>query len=90
MSISKWMYAGYTLAAGILMSVFILSTGMFRYVFSLGAIMVGAQLFKREEEKKPRIWFVVFVFLLALFLPLIYVLFAVAYGWPVNPDYLKD
>lgn len=89
MSISKWMFAGYTLLAGFLLSVFVLTQGTFRHVFSLGAVLVGFQFFKREEEKKPRIWFVVLVFLLALFLPVIMTLIAVGYGWYM-PDYLQE
>lgn len=83
------MFAGYVLAAGILMSIFVLATGMFRYVFSLGAILVGFQFFKREEEKKPRIWFVVLVFLSAMILPVVFVSVAFVNGW-YTPDYLQE
>jgi RsiW-degrading membrane proteinase PrsW (M82 family) len=89
LSMNKWMFVGYALAAGILMSIFVLTTGVFRYVFSLGAILVGMQFFKREEEKKPRIWFVVLVFLFAMFLPVIAVSVSYANGWYV-PDYLRE
>jgi uncharacterized membrane protein AbrB (regulator of aidB expression) len=85
----KWLFIGYTLAAGILMSVFVLTSGMFRHVFSLGAVLVGIQFFKRWEEKKPRIWFIVLVVLCALFLPLIYVFVAYSNGWYVDPRYLE-
>lgn len=85
---SRLWFVGYTLAAGILMSVFVLTSGLFRHVFSLGAVVVGIQFFKRWEEKKPRIWFVVLVVLGALFFPLFYILIAVSNGWYVDPSYL--
>ncbi|WP_438446761.1 hypothetical protein [Gorillibacterium sp. sgz5001074] len=85
----RWMFWGLTLAAGILMSIFVLTTGMFRHIFSLGAVLVGIQFFRREEEKKPRIWFVVLVLLLALVLPVLYVMLAYANGWYIDPRYTE-
>lgn len=86
----KWMFAGYTLAAGILMSIFIMTEGPTKHIFSLGAILIGFSVFRRVEEKKPIIWFVVLVVLLALVLPLIYTVLALANGWYINPDLLKE
>jgi hypothetical protein len=85
----KWMFTAYALAAGILMSIFVLVPGLVRNIFSLGAILVGFQFFKREEEKKPRIWFVVLVFVFAMILPVLFVGISYTSGWYV-PDYLKE
>lgn len=89
MSMSKWMFTGYALVAGILMSIFVLASGMFRHVFSLGAVLVGFQFFKREEEKKPRIWFVVLVFVFAMVLPVLFVMVAFSNGWYI-PEYMNE
>lgn len=84
----RWMFWGLALAAGVLMSAFVLTSGPFHYVYSLGAILVGMQYFRREEERKPRIWFVVLVLLMALFLPMLYVMLAYVNGWYIDPKYL--
>lgn len=83
------MFMAYALAAGILMSIFVLVPGLIRNVFSLGAVLVGFQFFKREEEKKPRIWFVVLVFAFAMILPVLFVGIAYVNGWYV-PGYLNE
>lgn len=79
----------YGLAGGVLMSLFMMSAGVTRYLFSLGAVLLGMQFFKRYDSKGLRIGFIVLVLVFSLFFPLIYVMLALANGWYVNPDYLK-
>lgn len=84
------MYTGYVLAAGILMSIFVLSSGLIKHAFTLLAVLLGYQVFKRVESTAAKVWFVVLVLLIALFAPFIYVLFAMEYGWPIDPRYLQE
>lgn len=81
----------YSLAAGILMALFIMSTGTgpTRYVFSLVAVLLGIRFFKRYETLGQRISFIVIAILFSLLLPLVYVALALTNGWYVNPEYLK-
>jgi len=79
----------YSLGAGLLMAAFILGTGITRHLFSLCAVVLGIQFFKRHDGKGMRITFVVLVLVLALFFSSLYVLLAVANGWYLNPEYLK-
>ncbi|WNQ13676.1 hypothetical protein MJA45_11860 [Paenibacillus aurantius] len=82
----RWLaLLGFSLAAALLMSGFILVTGMIKYVFSLGALFLGIQFFKTYDGKGIRIGFIAITFVLALFLPVLYVALAVANGWPVDP-----
>lgn len=79
----------YSVGCGILMSLFIMSTGVTRYLFSLLAVVLGIQFFKRIEGKGLRIGFVVLVVFFSLLFPVIYVALALVNGWYINPGYLK-
>jgi hypothetical protein len=85
----KWKFTGYMLLTSVLMSAFMLASGMFRYAFSLAAVLLGIQFFKLEEEKAPRIWFVVLVLIFAMIFPVIYIMVAFMNGWQIDPEYLK-
>lgn len=71
------------------MSAFILMQGIFRYAFSLGALLIGIRFFKTHETIGSRIGFIAVVVVFTLIMPSIYVLIAYANGWPINPVYLK-
>lgn len=81
---------GFSLAVGLLMSVFILVPGIFRYAFSLGALFVGIQFFKRFEGKGARIGFILLAIVFSLFIPSIYAAMAYQLGWPLDPSFLKQ
>jgi len=79
----------FSLLCGALMSAFILVEGVFRYAFSLGAIVAGIKFFRMFSSIGARIGFVASVVVFALIMPAIYVMLAYAYDWPINPVYLE-
>lgn len=89
MSTSKWLFTGFMLAAALLLCLFMYTNGPFKYVFSLGAVLIGMEYFKREETTKYRVWFAVLAFMGALFFSLLYTFLAVGYGW-VTPEQLPQ
>ena len=61
----------FAVLCGGLIFVFSITEGVFRYVFSLGALYLGYQFFVRNDSKAMRIWFfiagVCFYFILTFF-----------------------
>ncbi|WP_409341066.1 hypothetical protein [Paenibacillus sp. MBLB4367] len=82
-------FIAFSLLCGVLMSAFILVEGVFRYAFSLGAIVIGIKFFRMYASIGARIGFVALVVVFALILPAVYVTLAYAYDWPINPAYLE-
>jgi heme O synthase-like polyprenyltransferase len=64
---------GYSLLCAGLLTLFSQIQDLLKYLFSLGALYVGVQFFKRHEERGMRITFVISTIVL-------YFLFAVAYA----------
>ncbi|WP_010269767.1 hypothetical protein [Paenibacillus senegalensis] len=58
----------FSVAAGILMSIFVLlNTGVFRHFFSLGAVLIGIYVFKTYEGKWSRISFILLTIVFSFF-----------------------
>lgn len=77
-----------SLAAGGLMTIFVLSSGISKHLFSLGAVLIGIYIFKSYETKGSRIAFIVMTILFSFFIPPVYVVVAYANGWYVPPEFL--
>ncbi|WP_127584313.1 hypothetical protein [Paenibacillus koleovorans] len=57
-----------------------LNGGLFRYVFSIGALLIGVYFFKQYDSLKLRIWFIVVSVFFYLLLTIIYTMIYVATG----------
>jgi hypothetical protein len=71
----------YSLAGGILLTLYSQIPDMLRYVFSLLALLLGIRFFRRFESKGPRIAFVLMLIFYYLIFNLMYVIAAQVYGW---------
>lgn len=89
MSTSKSYFTGLMLAAALLLCLFMYTQGPFKYIFSLGAILVGMEYFKREDMTKYRVWFAVLAFVCALVFSVVWMVLALGYGW-VTPEELPQ
>ncbi|XEC96983.1 hypothetical protein AB6A23_10845 [Paenibacillus tarimensis] len=49
----------YSLACGLLLSIFSFVPGLFRYAFSLGALLLGIRFFRNYEKLSLRVIFIV-------------------------------
>ncbi|WP_438433549.1 hypothetical protein [Gorillibacterium sp. sgz500922] len=81
-------FIGFTLAISLLMSLFVLVPGFIRYLFSVGALFVGFQFFKRHEGWGARIGLIAAAVILTLLFTTVYVALAYVNGWYINPIYL--
>lgn len=87
---SKLKLLALSVAAGALMTIFVLLTGgVFRHFFSLGAVLIGIYVFKSYEDKWSRIAFILLTIIFSFLFPPIYVVLAYAYGWPVDPQFFE-
>ena len=67
MTWQKSLYTGFmSLLAGTLLGIYTLLAGPIKFVFSVGALVVGIFFFKKYQTKGIRIAFVVFAFIYAL------------------------
>lgn len=82
-------FLGFSLIISLLMALFILVPGFVRYLFSLGALYIGLQYFKRHEGWGLRIGILVTSIVLTLLITVVYVALAYVYGWYINPIYLN-
>ncbi|NHN28445.1 hypothetical protein [Paenibacillus agricola] len=66
---------GYSLVAAILLSLFSQIQDLLKYLFSLGALYVGVQFFKRHEALGMRISFVAATIVLYFIIAIIYAMY---------------
>lgn len=77
----------YSILGGILMAAFLMVPGVFRYAFSLGAILLGIRFFRVQESVLFRVLFIVFVVVFSLLFTVVYVMLAYANGWYLQEGY---
>jgi uncharacterized membrane protein YjjP (DUF1212 family) len=66
---------GYSLLCAILLSLFSQIQDLLKYLFSLGALYIGVQFFKRHEERGMRIFFVIATIVLYFIIAVIYAMY---------------
>jgi hypothetical protein len=66
---------GYSLVCAILLTLFSQIQDLLKYLFSLGALYVGIQFFKRHEERGMRIFFVISTIVLYFLIAVIYAMY---------------
>ncbi|MNI02530.1 hypothetical protein D3C73_554070 [compost metagenome] len=65
----------YSLACGILLSLYINIQDLIKFAFSLGALFLGIRFFRSNESLGMRIGFILTSIVLALFFSLVYALY---------------
>ena len=83
------LFTGYCLLAGTLMGLFVLTPGVFKYAFSLGALLLCIRFFQSFDSIWARVGFISAVIFLSLLIPIIYVGLALAFGWNIDPKFLE-
>ncbi|MEO3947528.1 hypothetical protein [Gorillibacterium sp. CAU 1737] len=81
-------FIGYALGISIGLFLFTLIPNFFKYAFSLGALYLGYQFYKRNEGWGMRIAMIVTSIALALLFSVVYTALAYVNGWYINPIYL--
>lgn len=79
----------YAAACGALLTAFSQISDFIKYVFSLGAFLLGLRFFRLYDGKWMRISFIAVAVVLFFVFSLVYVGLAVINGWYLNPDYTK-
>ncbi|MCZ8520194.1 MULTISPECIES: hypothetical protein [Paenibacillus] len=71
---------GYSLICAALLFLFSMIGDLVKYLFSLGALYIGIQFFKKFEERGPRIAFVVTTILFYFIYTVFYAVYLTATG----------
>lgn len=82
-----WRTAGYAALSGLCLAAFMHGAGggVFKYVFSLLALVVAIRFFRINDGTGIRIAFVASAVVFSFVFAMVYSVFAVAYGWPLDP-----
>lgn len=83
------LFISYCLLAGTLMAQLVLIPGVFKYAFSLGALLLGIRFFRTFDSIGARIGFISATIFLSLLIPIVYFGLALAFGWNIDPKYLE-
>ncbi|WP_426447223.1 hypothetical protein ACP26L_24575 [Paenibacillus sp. S-38] len=71
---------GFSLVCAALLFLFAMIQDVVKYLFSLGALYIGIQFFKRNEERGPRIAFVLTTILFYFIYTVFYAVYLAATG----------
>lgn len=81
-----FMITAYAFVCGLLLSLFALIDGLFRFAFSLGALFLGIRFFRDFETMGSRIWFIALSIFFYFVLTIIITMVLYAQGKLVLPD----
>jgi hypothetical protein len=71
------------------MAQLVLISGVFKYAFSLAAILLAVRFFRTFESIWARMGFIFATIFLSFLIPIVYFGLALAFGWNIDPKYLE-
>jgi uncharacterized membrane protein YjjP (DUF1212 family) len=77
---------GYSLLCAVLLSLFSQIQDLLKYLFSLGALYMGVQFFKRYEEMGMRIAFVISTIVLYFLIAIVYAMYLAVQSGQMPPS----
>ncbi|GAB2702248.1 hypothetical protein ACFQWB_02205 [Paenibacillus thermoaerophilus] len=82
---------GYAVLAGVSLAAFTHNAGggLFKYAFSLLALVIAIRFFRSHDGLGIRIGFVLTAIVFSFIFSLMYSMLALAYGWPLDPAFTE-